>query len=609
MRAFGRHYDTADGSIERLLGRNTSVIRKMVKEFDKGNNCKLVIEYLANVAHLWCVMMDGCKAKDEYLEASTCDANNADILIDSYFTGVKSALGSSCLRIQTGRYSKGDDGNEYGYRWMIVYSSYGTRFTLAAGNERTLRVASDEAFEELIGCYEFNSDFCVRANEEVFLRVCDRCYGEPHPDYTSATYGRIAYCEECARNMSVARCDFCGDLHLPGDLRLRLVTMPDGQRETVKVCDHCYHGDRYFMLDGVIMICRFCAHHQEHEVVELDSEWQSVPGLGRVCPDGIREMVESANLNTCAVCGSVHMEDHCITDETGESISLCEDCRESYCSLRNIKERRGINSYSFKPLPLFVNGEDCTPPMSYIPKPETMYLGIELEYDDGENGYEAASTIHENNEGLVYCKSDCSLDNGIELVTQPIRASYAVVGFDWDALLADVHECEYRSRETCGFHVHINRSYFGDKDSIKREASEARLIYLYDKFYDLFCRLGHRELDRAERWASRSDIRLQPDMEDDIDMIKRQKSNVKTRYRAVNQCSDNTVEIRLWHSSDEPQVIKNILDITQATARIAKERKLIDIMEMDVEGLKTALKELAVRPDQVERYIRETEVL
>lgn len=60
MRAFGRHYDTAAGSIERLRGRNTSMIRKMVKEFDKGNDCKLIVEYLANVAHLWCVMMDGC---------------------------------------------------------------------------------------------------------------------------------------------------------------------------------------------------------------------------------------------------------------------------------------------------------------------------------------------------------------------------------------------------------------------------------------------------------------------------------------------------------------------------------------------------------------------
>ena len=53
MRAFGRHYDTAAGSIERLRTHNTSMIRKMVKEFDKGNDCKPIVEYLANVAHLW----------------------------------------------------------------------------------------------------------------------------------------------------------------------------------------------------------------------------------------------------------------------------------------------------------------------------------------------------------------------------------------------------------------------------------------------------------------------------------------------------------------------------------------------------------------------------
>ena len=168
MRAFGRHYDTAAGSIERLRGRNTSMIRKMVKEFDKGNDCKLIVEYLANVAHLWCVMMDGCTHKDVFLEAPTCDANNADILIDSYLTGVKSALEDSHLCLQAGRYHKDDAGDEYGYRWMIAYQGYTTKFILAAGNERTLRVASDEAFDELIGCREFNEDSCVWANEEVF---------------------------------------------------------------------------------------------------------------------------------------------------------------------------------------------------------------------------------------------------------------------------------------------------------------------------------------------------------------------------------------------------------------------------------------------------------
>ena len=136
MRAFGRHYDTAAGSIERLRGRNTSMIRKMVKEFDKGNDCKLIVEYLANVAHLWCVMMDGCTHKDVFLEAPTCDANNADILIDSYLTGVKSALEDSHLCLQAGRYHKDDAGDEYGYRWMIAYQGYTTKFILAAGNAR-----------------------------------------------------------------------------------------------------------------------------------------------------------------------------------------------------------------------------------------------------------------------------------------------------------------------------------------------------------------------------------------------------------------------------------------------------------------------------------------
>ena len=253
MRAFGRHYDTAAGSIERLRGRNTSMIRKMVKEFDKGNDCKLIVEYLANVAHLWCVMMDGCTHKDVFLEAPTCDANNADILIDSYLTGVKSALEDSHLCLQAGRYHKDDAGDEYGYRWMIAYQGYTTKFILAAGNERTLRVASDEAFDELIGCREFNEDSCVWANEEVFLRVCDKCYGEPHPDYTSATYGYPVYCEACAHDKSVARCELCGNVHHPGDLRELKVTMPDGQRKTVKVCDECRYGERYFKIDGVNM--------------------------------------------------------------------------------------------------------------------------------------------------------------------------------------------------------------------------------------------------------------------------------------------------------------------------------------------------------------------
>lgn len=291
MKAFGRHYDTAAGSIERLRTRNTSAIRKMAKEFEKGNDCKLIVEYLANVAHLWCGMMDGCKHKGVFLEVPTCDANNADILIDSYVTGIKSALEHSRLCFQAGRYHKGNDGE--GYRWRIVYQACTTKFILAAGNERTLRVASDEAFDELIGCREFNEDSRVQANEEVFLRVCDRCYGEPHPDYTSATYGYPVYCETCAHDKSVARCELCGNVHHPGDLRELEVIMPDGQGKMVKVCDECCYGERYFKLDGVNMVCRFCAHHQIYEIVGLAADWQYVTDLGWVCPDGIRELVET----------------------------------------------------------------------------------------------------------------------------------------------------------------------------------------------------------------------------------------------------------------------------------------------------------------------------
>ena len=49
---------------------------------------------------------------------------------------------------------------------------------------------------------------------------------------------------------------------------------------------------------------------------------------------------------------------------------------------------------------------------------------------------------------------------------------------------------------TCGYHIHFNRSFFEDKE----DECIAKLLYLVEKFWDELVKFSRRDYENLERW-------------------------------------------------------------------------------------------------------------
>ncbi len=108
-------------------------------------------------------------------------------------------------------------------------------------------------------------------------------------------------------------------------------------------------------------------------------------------------------------------------------------------------------------------------------------LGVALEIDGGGEveEYAKALLVIANREApRMYCKRDSSLDRGFELVSYPMSLCYHQQSMPWQDIVEQAVNMGYRSHETntCGLHVHVNRSSLGAGEA-EQEGSIARILY------------------------------------------------------------------------------------------------------------------------------------
>lgn len=185
---------------------------------------------------------------------------------------------------------------------------------------------------------------------------------------------------------------------------------------------------------------------------------------------------------TCGFCGQLHETElhppatahngRAVCDECLPSFSRCDCCGQlfrtsdtrqtesgRYCwSCSSYDNGQSIQSYYFKPAPIFRDAPDS--------EPTGLYLGVELEMDLGDA--EAAATRIGSMYGRdsLYFKHDGSLDEGCELVTHPMSPEY-MMSDAGKKMWRDICEAALaegmRSHDTstCGLHVHVSRDFFG----------------------------------------------------------------------------------------------------------------------------------------------------
>ena len=170
---------------------------------------------------------------------------------------------------------------------------------------------------------------------------------------------------------------------------------------------------------------------------------------------------------SCDSCGNdINPDDACSDD--GDTI--CQGCYDERIEEREQQYNDGgseyIHDHDYRPNALFYNdnGRRSAQQVTIGSMPK-IYFGIEIETESTNGVYpnDGAEMITDMCSGLVYCKSDGSLNYGVEIVTHPMSLGYVQNHADglWDGL-TKLRRKGFRAwtTSTCGLHIHISRNAF-----------------------------------------------------------------------------------------------------------------------------------------------------
>lgn len=309
-------------------------------------------------------------------------------------------------------------------------------------------------------------------------------------------------------------------------------------------CDRC---DEYFSTDGV--------HTDEYDNCICDS-----------CFDGY-------DYHVCDDCGRIC--EYGEGDWSDDDYYYCDNCIGDH--------RNGIYDYSYKPTPKFhrigYHGWHSRDTSGNEP----LYLGVELEVDEG---CDTACVANAYDEDDIYCKHDGSLgDEGFEIVSHP-RTLESHKEFNWGDVMKTCLDNGYTSHNagTCGLHVHVSRAFFGEfrEDS---DFAAAKIIILVSKFWDEFMLPFSRRTNyQLERWASKPDNSEVIIPGDDDDVIHQKIDTAKyNRYKAINLTNSGTIEFRLFRGTLKYETFIATLEFVDGICNWVKNHTLEETLDISMQ--------------------------
>lgn len=193
-------------------------------------------------------------------------------------------------------------------------------------------------------------------------------------------------------------------------------------------------------------------------------------------------------------------------------------------------------------------------------------FGLELEIDKGTFGKACCETIRALCPDNVYLKHDGSLINGIEIVSMPstLASHKNPKVIPWKKILDTAGDCGFRSHnaQTCGLHIHVDRQFFGDT-KFEKDINIAKVILLFDKFWDNIVKFSRRKNSDLNQWCKRyhwitptfvqtyanKPNELTRFLIDQLDYCGNGYGEHDERYHAVNIQNANTIEFRIFRGT------------------------------------------------------------
>lgn len=301
---------------------------------------------------------------------------------------------------------------------------------------------------------------------------------------------------------------------------------------------------------------RFCTHCKKYENIDKFRNNEE-----DICAEWIVQYVP------CQSCGEL-LSPKQFKLFTIKGKSHCKKC---ILEPRDKGKARWVG-YSDKPSPKF-----------YGEKNTGYFFGVEVEYECPTSNriynHKDISDIVAKCGEHIYFKSDGSLSNGSELITQPATLAYHAE--NTVPMLEILHqlECHADNNSTCGLHAHVG------KDVFNNNKEKGRLIWLMDCHWDNFVKLSRRNSSNM-RWCKRPD-RPNGVYESKFSrgMLGSEKTDTKSadhstsyynagtsseRYKAINMRPSTTIELRIADGTLTPRFFMGTLEMFSRMIDIAK---------------------------------------
>jgi len=285
----------------------------------------------------------------------------------------------------------------------------------------------------------------------------------------------------------------------------------------------------------------------------------------------------SHNFNTCSSCDDIFHRDN---GQWFRDSQYCDSCYESYyyeCNdcgsecwdgdgheCEDDEKEGSIHSYSYRPSPYFFGKGQY-------------YLGFELEVEARSNSrYEGAELVQNELGAHAYMKDDGSLSDGFEVVTHPHTLTEYQSNFNWE-FIPKLKREGYRSwnTDTCGLHVHVSRTAFGEGLVPWNSPNRDQLILKKQAHELRFMKLIYDNQRQVERIAGRSGNHYAT-FGDKGRLVHKLKFGTQSdgRYSAINTANDSTLEVRVFKGSLRKERVLSALEFVAASVEYTRDLKV-----------------------------------
>jgi len=281
------------------------------------------------------------------------------------------------------------------------------------------------------------------------------------------------------------------------------------------------------------------------------------------------------NWRSCDSCEDINYYDNMVSWSGGSycsycydnNVYTCDDCGSEYWDGSGHEceqDESVIHSYAYRPSPYFFGAGQY-------------HLGFELEVEArNESRYAGAEIAQDELGSHAYMKDDGSLSDGFEIVTHPHTLEQYQTNFNWD-FIPKLKRNGFRSWNTdsCGLHVHVSRTAFGEGAIPWNSANRDQLILKRQAHELRFMKLIYDNQRQVERIAGRAGNHYAT-FEDKGKLVSKLKhgSQSSGRYSAINTENDATLEVRVFKGSLRKERVLSALEFVTASVEYTRDLKV-----------------------------------